>query len=159
MLHITLICVGGLKEPFWKAACAEYEKRLSAWAKLSVIEIPEERLPEHPSPAQIAQALQAEATRIRQKMPTGAFITALCIEGTPTDSQAFARTLERGMQSSGKLAFLIGGSYGLSEELKGEARYRLSFSPMTFPHMLARVMLFEQLYRAMNILSGGKYHK
>jgi 23S rRNA (pseudouridine1915-N3)-methyltransferase len=159
MLNITILCVGGLKEAFWKSACTEYCKRLSAWAKINLIEIEEARLPDDPTPALIKAALASETEKILKKLPTNAFVTALCIEGKQLDSEEFAQVLASRMQSNGNFAFIIGGSYGLAQQIKEKAHLKLSFSVMTFPHMIARVLLFEQLYRAMHIINGGKYHK
>ncbi len=160
MLRVTLLCIGNLKERYWRDACAEYEKRLGAFCKVSIVELSEERLPDAPSAAQIAQALQAEGKRILAKFPANAAVAALCIEGKEMPSPSLAATLDR-FANDGKsdVAFIIGGSHGLSDAVKEKATLRLSMSPMTFPHQLARVMLLEQLYRAFQILSGGKYHK
>ena len=160
MLSVHLICVGKLKEKFYADACAEYAKRLGAYCRLTVAELPEEKLPPRPSQAQIGAALAKEAQAIRAKLPPACAVTALCVEGKPRSSEELAgllRTWENGGLS--RLAFLIGGSYGLDEGLKGEAQVKLSMSPMTFPHHLARVMLLEQLYRGFKINEGGTYHK
>ena len=160
MRSVTVLCVGKLKEKYWRDAVAEYEKRLSAFCRLSVVEVDEERLPESPSPAQIAQTLQAEGKRLLARVPQGAAIYALCIEGKELSSPALAESLDRlAVDGCSHTVFIIGGSWGLSDEVKAAARFRLSMSPMTFPHQLARVMLLEQIYRAAQISSGGKYHK
>ena len=160
MQKITVLCVGKLKEKFYLDAAAEYSKRLQRLCRLEIIELPESRLPEEPSPAQIQQALDAEAEAIRAKLPKGGAVAALCIEGDTCSSEEMSRKMQR-LAVSGKthLTFLIGGSVGLSEALKRQADWRLSMSPMTFPHHLARVMLLEQLYRAFQIQQGTKYHK
>lgn len=160
MQKITILCVGKLKEKFYLDAAAEYSKRLQRLCRLEIIELPESRLPEEPSPAQIQQALAAEAEAIRAKLPKGGAVAALCIEGDTCSSEEMSRKMQR-LAVSGKtqLTFLIGGSVGLSEELKRQADWRLSMSPMTFPHHLARVMLLEQIYRAFQIQQGTKYHK
>ncbi len=160
MRAVTVLCVGKLKEKYWRDAVAEYEKRLSAFCRLSVVEVEEERLPESPSPAQIAQTLQAEGKRLLARVPQGAAIYALCIEGKELSSPALAEALDRlAVDGCSHTVFIIGGSWGLSDEVKAAARVKLSMSPMTFPHQLARVMLLEQIYRAAQISSGGKYHK
>ena len=160
MQKVTVLCVGKLKEKFYIDAAAEYVKRLSRFCKLELVELPEERLPEDPSPAQIEAALLKEAAAIRAKLPAGAALIALCVEGELRSSEALARQMDAwASQGVGQLVFLIGGSYGLDEGLKGEAWQRLSMSPMTFPHHLARVMLLEQLYRGFQINSGSRYHK
>lgn len=139
MMHICVAASGRLKEPYWSAACAEYEKRLSRFCRLSVVETPENR------PLAI---------------PRGAYLTALCIGGTALSSEAFADRL-RGWAGSGvsSVCFAIGGSDGLPEEVEARADFRLSLSAMTWPHHMARAMLLEQLYRAFTILEGSKYHK
>ena len=160
MLSVQLICVGKLKERFYSSACAEYCKRLAPYARIDVQEIAEERMPVNPSPAQVAQCLKKEEQTILHAITPGSFVTALCIEGTLLSSEALASEIRRQMVSGvSRLTFLIGGSCGLSAEVKQRADLRLSMSPMTFPHHLARVMLLEQLYRAFQISGGGKYHK
>ena len=160
MLSIRLICVGKLGEKFWKQACEEYLKRLSGYCKPEVIELPEQKLPDAPTSGQLAQALEKEARLIRDKIPAGAAVIALCVEGQLLSSEQLAQTVGKWTVSgTSRLVVLIGGSCGLDEALKREARLRLSMSPMTFPHHLARVMALEQLYRALNLLEGGKYHK
>ena len=160
MLHVRLICVGKLKEKFYREACAEYEKRLKGYCKLEIIELTEQRLPDSPSQAQIDAALAKEAEAIRAKIPAGSAVVAMCIEGATLCSEQFADKLSKWKGSGvSHISVLIGGSCGLDESLKKSAQLRLSMSPMTFPHHLARVMVLEQLYRALNIASGGKYHK
>ena len=160
MLSVHLICVGKLKEKFYLEAAAEYQKRLSAYCKLTLVELPEEKLPQNPTQGQIDQALAKEAQAIRGKLPPSAALVALCVEGKERSSEAFARLFQDWEQSAAKhLVFLIGGSYGLHPSIKQEAQQRLSMSPMTFPHHLARVMLLEQVYRAFKINEGSRYHK
>ena len=160
MQRITLLCVGKLKEKFYAGAAAEYGKRLSRYCKLDIIELPEERLPEDPSPAQIGAALLKEAEAVRGKLPPSCILVALCVEGRERSSEDLARLLA-GWANRGesRVVFLIGGSHGLHESVKAEAAERLSMSPMTFPHHLARGMLLEQIYRAFQINAGTKYHK
>ena len=158
MQTVNLICVGKLKEEYLRAAQAEYEKRLSAFCRLKLIEVPKHRLPSEPSPAQIEQGTAVEGKIILQKC-RGSLI-ALCIEGKELSSLELASLLEkRAMNGESELSFVIGGSYGLSPEVKNASSQRLSMSPMTFPHQLARSMLLEQLYRAYSINGNGKYHK
>jgi len=162
MMNVHILCVGKLKEKFYLDAAAAYQKRLSAYCRLQLTELPEEKLPPDPSPAQIAAALKKEAEAIRAKLPPSAYTVALCVEGRMRSSQELAAKLRGaawGDGSAKRLVFLIGGSYGLDETLKREAQDRLSMSPMTFPHHLARVMLLEQLYRAFKINEGSHYHK
>ena len=159
MQRITVLCVGKLKEKFYADAAAEYCKRLSRYCKIEVTELPETRLPEDPSPAEIKKALAAEATAIRQKLEGGA-VVAMCIEGQTCSSEALSKKLAAfALEGKSKVTFLIGGSFGLDETLKKQADWRLSMSPMTFPPHLARVMLLEQIYRACQIAEGTRYHK
>ena len=159
MQRITVLCVGKLKETFYADAAAEYCKRLSRYCKIEVTELPETRLPEDPSPAEIKRALAAEANAIRQKLEGGA-VVAMCIEGQTCSSEALSKKLAAfALEGKSKVTFLIGGSFGLDETLKKQADWRLSMSPMTFPHHLARVMLLEQIYRACQIAEGTRYHK
>ena len=160
MLGIHVICVGKLKEKFYTDASAEYAKRLGGYCKFQLTELPEERLPANPSRAQIDAALEKEGAAIRARLAPGAALVALCVEGEEKSSEALSRLLAGwSAAGTGSLAFVIGGSYGLHPSLKAEARLRLSMSPMTFPHHLARVMLLEQLYRAFKIDEGSSYHK
>jgi len=160
MQKITLLCVGKLKEKFYLDACAEYQKRLTRHCKFELIELPEQRLGDDPSEGEIAAALNKEADAIEEKLPRGGAIVALCVEGKPMSSEQLSHTLSRyGAQGASQVTFLIGGSFGLSERVKERADLRLSMSPMTFPHHLARVMLLEQIYRAYQIQSGTRYHK
>lgn len=160
MTNIHIICVGKLKEPFYIQAVAEYAKRLSPYCRLTIVELPEEKLPQEPSQAQIDAALRKEAAAIRQKLPPRARVVALCVEGQLLSSPELAKRLRVWeIGPTNQLCFLIGGSYGLDEALKQEAQVRLSMSPMTFPHHLFRVMLLEQLYRGFKINEGSSYHK
>ena len=159
MLSVWLICVGKLKEKFYKDACAEYVKRLSPYCKLTVIEIPEVKLPRDPTLGEIANALAREGEAIRARIPPSARVAALCVEGQMRSSEELARMIPAQGVGDKHLVFLIGGSYGLHPDLKAEAGIQLSMSPMTFPHHLARVMLLEQVYRAFKINEGSGYHK
>ena len=160
MQRVTVLCVGKLKEKFYIDAAAEYVKRLQRHCKLELIELPEQRLPDDPSPAEIQKALRTEGDAIRERLPKGGAVIALCIEGKPCSSQELSRRMaEFGVQGKTQLTFLIGGSVGLDEDLKRQADWRLSMSPMTFPHHMARIMLLEQIYRAYQIAGGAKYHK
>ena len=160
MKSVTVLCVGKLKEAYWRDAVAEYQKRLAAFCKLDILEIDECRLPEDPSAAQIEKALETEGKALLAKIQAGAVVIPLCIEGKPLSSPELSDRLQRwAVEGRSKFVFIIGSSFGLSPEVKAAATYRLSMSPMTFPHQLARVMLCEQIYRAMQIEAGGKYHK
>ena len=160
MQKVTIICTGKLKEKFYLDAAAEYAKRLSRFCTLTILELPEERLPESPSPAQIEAALAREADAVRAKLPAGCLLIAMCVEGQERSSEALARYLaEAAARGAGHIVFLIVRSYGMHPSLKQQADLRLSMSPMTFPHHLLRVMLLEQIYRAYQINAGSKYHK
>ncbi len=158
MFAVTILAVGKLKEPWLREGFSEYQKRLSAYCDFSVVELPEHRLPEAPSPAQIQKGLEEEGRLILDKAGKTPLV-ALCIEGKTLSSPDFAGFLGERQQAGSSLAFAIGGSFGLSDQVKKGAVLRLSVSPMTFPHQLFRVMLAEQLYRGVSILPGGKYHK
>ena len=160
MLSLHILCVGKLKEKFYADAVAEYQKRLSPYCRLNILELPEEKLSQDPSQAQIDAALKKEAAAIRAKLPPRARTVALCVEGQLLSSEELAKRMQTWeVGPTNQLCFLIGSSYGLDEELKAEAQVRLSMSPMTFPPHLARVMLLEQVYRAFKINEGSKYHK
>lgn len=160
MLTIHLLCVGKLKEKHFAAACGEYEKRLRAFCRLQVVELPEERLPEDPSPAQRDAALEKEAVKILDKIPRGAKVIALCVEGKLLSSEALSAEIAAWtVAGCSQLVFVIGGSFGLHPRVKAAAALQLSMSPMTFPHHLARVMVLEQIYRAFQIAAGTRYHK
>ena len=160
MQKVTVLCVGKLKEKFYADACAEYQKRLTRHCKLDLIELPEQRLPENPSEVEIEAALSKEADAIEEKLPRGGAVVALCVEGKALSSEQLADTLARyAAQGVSQVTVLIGGSFGLHERVKQRAELRLSMSPMTFPHHLARVMLLEQIYRAYQIQGGTRYHK
>ena len=160
MQKVSIICVGKLKEKFYTEASAEYAKRLSRFCKLEILELPEERLPEAPSSAQIEAALAKEADAIRAKLPAASHIIAMCVEGKTRSSEELAQLMaDSANQGASHLVFLIGGSFGLHPSVKALAAVRLSMSPMTFPHHLARVMLLEQIYRGYQINAGSKYHK
>ena len=160
MLNIRLICVGKLKERFYAEAVAEYEKRLNAFCRLELIELPEERLGDRPSDAEIESALEREAQQIEKKLKRDGTLVCLCVEGIQMDSESFSKLLSDAEQSGRpRISFVIGSSYGLSPRIKNMADLRLSMSKMTFPHQLARVILTEQLYRGFQIKEGTKYHK
>lgn len=160
MVSVQVLCVGKLKEKHFAAACAEYAKRLGGFCKLTITELPEQRLPEDPAPAQINAALAKEAEAIQAKLPKGGKVVALCVEGDLLSSPQLAKRLDGWMvDGASQLTFVIGGSFGLHPAVKAQAHLRLSMSPMTFPHHLARVMVLEQLYRAFQITAGTRYHK
>lgn len=159
MIAVKVITVGGLKESYLREAVAEYEKRLGALCRFSLVELKEERLPEDPSEREIAQALEKEAVRIREKIPQKAYAIAMCVEGKQLASEELAASFERIAMESDEICLVIGSSYGLAESLKRDCRMRLSVSKLTFPHQLMRVILMEAVYRAFQIQKGTKYHK
>ena len=160
MFDITLITMGKLKEKFYTAAAAEYEKRMKGFCQFKLLELPEVRLPDNPSPAEINAGLEKEAELILSKIPKGAWFCVLTPEGKMLSSEALAEKM-KGIKLSGKSSacFLIGSSFGIAQRIKDLADFKLSMSPMTFPHHLARIMVLEQLYRAEAIQAGSKYHK
>lgn len=160
MFEITLIAMGKLKEKFYLSAAAEYEKRMKGYCQFKLLELPEVRLPDNPSPAEINAGLEKEADLILTKIPKGAWFCTLTPEGKMLSSEALAEKLAD-VKNSGKSSacFLIGSSFGIAPRIKSKADFKLSMSPMTFPHHLARVMVLEQLYRAEAIQAGSKYHK
>ena len=160
VFEITLIAMGKLKEKFYLSAAAEYEKRMKGYCNFKLLELPEVRLPEDPSPAEIVAGLEKEADLIFSKIPKGAWFCTLTPEGKLLSSEALAEKL-KDIKLSGKSSacFLIGSSFGMAQRVKDRADFKLSMSPMTFPHHLARVIVLEQLYRAEAIQAGSKYHK
>lgn len=160
MFEITLIAMGKLKEKFYLSAAAEYEKRMKGYCQFKLLELPEVRLPDNPSPAEINAGLEKEADLILTKIPKGAWFCTLTPEGKMLSSEALAEKLAD-VKNAGKSSacFLIGSSFGIAPRIKAKADFKLSMSPMTFPHHLARVMVLEQLYRAEAIQAGSKYHK
>lgn len=159
-MQVEIICVGKLKEKYLKDACSEYIKRLSRFCTLSVTELKDEPVPEQASDAQTEQAIVREGERILQKISDRDFVVSLCVEGKSLSSESFAKELGQVFQKgASRLVFVIGGSCGLSENVKKRSNLRLSFSAMTFPHQLMRVILLEQLYRAYKINANESYHK
>ncbi len=160
MLSVNVICVGNLKEKYLKDAVAEYQKRLKAFCKFDIIELPEQKLPDNPSENEIKTALSKEAEKIISKIPKGSAVIPMAIEGKELSSEKLAKKIEDfSLKGFSCLSFVIGSSFGLADEVKKKADFLLSMSPMTFPHQLARVMLCEQIYRAFSINNNTKYHK
>ncbi len=159
-MNVNFIAMGKLKESYYREACAEYLKRLGAFAAAKVFEPQPVELPQNPNRTQIDKALEQEAVKIRECIKPSSFTIAMCIEGKTLSSEQLSDKLSdianRGIST---VNFVVGSSFGLSEGLKAEADFRMSMSPMTFPHSLARVMLMEQVYRAYSILNNAKYHK
>ena len=160
MFDITLIVMGKLKEKFYLSAAAEYEKRLKGYCSFKIIELPEHRLPEDPSPAEIQAGLDKEAELIFAKVPKNSWLCIFTPEGKILSSEEFAGKLKE-VKNMGKSSacFLIGSSFGISQKVKDKADFKLSMGRMTFPHHLARIMVLEQIYRAEAIQAGSKYHK
>ena len=158
-MNLALICVGRLKERYWREAAAEYEKRLSRFGKFETVELPDLPEPANSSPAIERQIRQKEGEAILAKIREDDVVIALCIEGKQLDSVQLSQKLGELSASGRRVVFVIGGSLGLSPEVVARANMKLSFSPMTFPHQLARVMLLEQVYRACKINAGERYHK
>ncbi|MBQ4641311.1 MAG: 23S rRNA (pseudouridine(1915)-N(3))-methyltransferase RlmH [Oscillospiraceae bacterium] len=160
MFDLTLIAMGKLKEKFYISAADEYEKRMKGFCQFHLIELPETRLPEDPSPAEITAGLEKEAELILNRIPKGAWLCVLTPEGKLLSSEELADKMKQ-IKLSGRSSacFLIGSSFGIAPRIKSKADFKLSMSPMTFPHHLARVMVLEQLYRAEAIQAGSKYHK
>jgi 23S rRNA (pseudouridine1915-N3)-methyltransferase len=160
MFDITLIVMGKLKEKFYLSAAEEYQKRLKGYCSFKIVELPEHRLPEDPSPAEIQAGLDKEAELIFAKIPKNSWLCIFTPEGKILSSEEFAGKL-KDVKNSGKSSavFLIGSSFGISQKVKDKADFKLSMGKMTFPHHLARIMVLEQIYRAEAIQAGSKYHK
>lgn len=160
MLNITLACIGKLKEAYLRDGVKEFSKRLTPYCKLNILELDESRVPENPSPSQITAALAEEGKRILAKIPSGAHVIAMCIEGSVIPSEELAQYLTKiTVNGNSHIVLVIGGSWGLSPEVKKRADFKLSLSRMTFTHQMTRVLILEQLYRAFQINTRGKYHK
>ncbi len=159
MIKIKIIALGRLKEKYLISAVEEYKKRLSGYSNLEICELEPVKLPEKPSESEIEKALSKEAELIRDKIPQGSTVFAMCIEGKQLSSPELAEKIENAVNMGKSLVFIIGSSHGLSEKIKNMADIRLSVSKMTFPHQLFRVMLLEQIYRSFKIIEGSAYHK
>lgn len=160
MLNVMILAVGKIKEKFLSDAIDEYSKRLGRYCRLEIIRVKDDPTPDNPTDKERDIVLKREGERLIEKIPKGAYIIPLCIEGKQKSSEEFAKIMSD-IPSGGKseVAFIIGGSMGLWDRIKDMADIKLSFSKMTFPHQLMCVILLEQLYRAFNISGGGKYHK
>ena len=156
---MALVCMGRLKEKYWRDAATEYEKRLSRFGKWETIELPDLPEPANSSPAIEEQIKKKEGEAILARIRDGDIVVCLCIDGRQMDSVQLSRKLTELIDTGRRVVFVIGGSLGLSPEVVRRAQLRLSFSPMTFPHQLARIMLLEQTYRALKIAAGERYHK
>ena len=158
-MNMALICMGKLKEKYWRDAAAEYEKRLSRFGKWETIELPDLPEPANSSPAIEEQIRKKEGEAILARIRDGDIVVCLCIDGRQMDSVQLSAKLTELIDTGRRVVFVIGGSLGLSPEGVRRAQLRLSFSPMTFPHQLARIMLLEQTYRALKIAARERYHK
>ena len=159
-MEITIIAVGKIKEKYLKEGIAEYLKRLSPYARLTVIEIDDENAPEYLSPAEAEKVVKKEGERILTKIPPSSFVIALDLKGKNLSSEELASFIsEKSLYGKSRLTFLIGGSLGLSTEVLERADFKLSFGRMTYPHQLMRLILLEQIYRAFKIVRGEPYHK
>ncbi|MFC0138110.1 23S rRNA (pseudouridine(1915)-N(3))-methyltransferase RlmH [Staphylococcus petrasii] len=159
-MKITILAVGKLKEKYWKQAIAEYEKRLGAYSKIEIIEVPDEKAPENMSDKEIEQVKEKEGQRLLAKIKPQATVITLEIQGKMLSSEGLAQELQQRMtQGQSDFVFVIGGSNGLHEDVLKRSNYALSFSKMTFPHQMMRVVLIEQVYRAFKIMRGEAYHK
>ena len=157
-MRVVLLCVGKLKEAYWKSACAEYLKRLSRYGQFEIVEVPDAPEPLHTSEALEEQVRALEGERLLAKVRTDDHVIALAIDGKGYTSESFAAHVER-VSQNGRLVFVIGGSLGLSDAVYARAQERISFSSLTFPHQMMRVIFLEQLYRACRIMSNQPYHK
>jgi 23S rRNA (pseudouridine1915-N3)-methyltransferase len=159
-MKIRVICVGKIKENFYTDAVEEYSKRLSKYCKLEIVELPDEKTPDNASDTVNAQIKEKEGKRILGSLSDSDYVCALAIEGKMLDSVELSRFIDRlGIEGKSSIAFVIGGSLGLSGEVLSRADMKLSFSKMTFPHQLMRVILLEQVYRAYRIMKNEPYHK
>ena len=159
-MKITILCVGKIKEKYFRDAIAEYEKRLGRYCKLEIVEVADEKTPDKASEAEELQIKDKEGKRILEQIRDGAFVIALAINGNMLDSVELAERIDKlGIGGVSQLVFVIGGSLGLSEAVLSRADYKLSFSRMTFPHQLMRVILLEQIYRSYRIIHKEPYHK
>ena len=159
-MKITILAVGKIKEKFFRDAIAEYEKRLSRYCKLDIIEVADEKTPDNASEAEEEQIKFKEAERILNKINSDAYVITLEILGKEIDSVSFSNMLQKlGVSGKSQIVFVIGGSLGLHESVSKRADTKVSFSPMTFPHQLMRVILCEQIYRGFRIMNHEPYHK
>lgn len=160
MLNVKIICIGSIKEKYFKDAILEYQKRLTDFCKFSILELPEYKILNNPSNSDINKALTEEGKRVLSKIKDKDEVVSLCIEGKELSSVGLSKYInDAALTGHSTVDFIIGGSFGLSDEVKNRSNLKLSMSQMTFTHQMSRVILCEQIYRAFNILNGGKYHK
>jgi len=159
-MNITVICIGKLKEKYWTQAVTEYSKRLNSYCSLDIIELKEARLPDRSGPAEEQAVKDAEGQEILKKIKDNMYVITLEVKGKTLSSEKLADKIEKlGIEGHSSIAFIIGGSLGLSEAVSRRADFKLSFSEMTFPHQMMRVILLEQVYRSFKIIRGETYHK
>ena len=158
-MNAAIVCVGKLREKFYAGAADEYLKRLSRYGKMEIVELPDLPEPQNASDADRQKIMDREGESILKAIRTGDHVTAMCINAPQFTSEQFAEKLRQGDMRGGRQVFVIGGSLGLAPQVVARAQMKLSFSPMTFPHQLARIMLLEQTYRALKIAAGERYHK
>ena len=158
-MKVSVICVGKIKEKFFTEAIKEYAKRMSRFAEFEIIEIPDERIPDNSSEKENELIKKREGDKILSKIKSQSYVISLCIEGRTLDSIELADVIKTACLHTSHICFIIGGSLGLSDEVKQRSDLKLSFGRMTLPHQLMRVVLSEQIYRAFMINSGGAYHK
>lgn len=159
-MNITVIAPGKIKEKYFSDAIDEYSKRLKRYGKVEIVELKDEAIPDSPSEKEKELILSKEGERIKEKIPQGSYVVALCVEGKQKSSEELASLFKTvSLNGKSRITFVIGGSLGLSQEIKNLADLRLGFSKMTFPHKLMRVILLEQIYRVFTICEGKTYHK
>ena len=159
-MNITIVCIGKLKEKYWTQAAAEYSKRLSGYCNLEIVELKEARLPDKAGAAEELAVKEAEGREILKRLKDNMYVITLEVKGNTLSSEKLADKIEKlGLSGHSNIAFVIGGSLGLSEEVSRRADFKLSFSEMTFPHQMMRIILLEQVYRSFKILRGETYHK
>lgn len=159
-MKITILCVGKVKEKFYRDAIMEFSKRLSRYCKLEILEVADEKTQEEASENEIRMVKEKEGERLLKNIKEDAYVVCLCINGKQLDSEELSEKVEKlGVQGTSHIYFVIGGSLGLSESVIKRADFKLSFSKMTFPHQLMRVILLEQIYRAYRIMNNEPYHK
>lgn len=158
-MNISIVCIGKIKESFFRGALDEYSKRLSRFAKLDIIEVRDEKIPDNPSEKEIDAILEKEGAAVLAKIPKNSRIIAMCIEGKELSSTQLAEKIREISMTASHITFIIGGSLGLSDKVKAAADFKLSFGKITLPHQLMRVVLTEQIYRAFKINAGENYHK
>ena len=159
-MNINIVCVGKLKERYWTDAVTEYLKRLSRYCRMEIVELKEARLPDHASPAEEEQVKTVEGESILRSLSADSYVIALDVKGKQLSSEQLSEKIENlALEGRSTVDFIIGGSLGLSEAVRKRADFRLSFSAMTFPHQMMRVILLEQIYRAFNISRNEPYHK